>query len=130
MIYDKPYLQAFRQALSLNSRRYKVHRQVTNHFDEKGRPDSKEQIEYVELAIVPSGELNIDQKEQGSWNAQSYSISYVYPEYLRGEDIIEHPEYGRLRVTNINDMREYGVSTATAVRIDSIRQIRNSGEFM
>lgn len=130
MKYDKPYIQALRQALSLTSDRYKVYRQVTNHFDEKGRPDSKEQIEYVELSIIPSGEIRIDQKEQGSWNTQSFSISYVYPEYLRGEDIIEHPEYGKLRVTSINDMREFGISSATAVRIDSIRQIRNTGEFM
>lgn len=129
-LYSKPDLQSLRQALSLTSARYKVVRQVTNHFNEKGRPDSKEQIEYIEMSIVPNGTYTVNQKEQGSWTAESYEISYIYPEYLRVEDIVEHPNYGKLRVLSINDMREFGVSTATAVRINSIRQIRNSGEWL
>ena len=129
-LYSKPDLQAFRQALSLSSALYKVKREITNHFDDKGRPDSKEQITYIELAIVPKGNYTVNQKEQGSWTAESFEISYIYPDYLQVEDIVYHPNYGELRVLDINDMREYGVSSATAVRVNSIRQIKNSGEWI
>ena len=129
-LYSKPDLQAFRQALSLTSAMYKVKRQVTNHFNDKGRPDSKEQITYVELAITPDGDYRVNQKEQGSWTAENYKISYVYPDYLMVEDIVYHPNYGELRVMSIDDKREYGVSSASAVRVNSIRQIKNSGDWM
>lgn len=129
-LYSKPDLQAFRQALSLTSAMYKVKRQITNHFNDKGRPDSKEQITYLNLAIVPNGDYTVNQKEQGSWTAESFKISYVYPDYLLTEDIVYHPNYGELRVISIEDMREYGVSSATAVRVNSIRHIKNSGEWV
>ncbi|MEG1565325.1 MAG: hypothetical protein RR342_01105 [Bacilli bacterium] len=129
-LYSKPDLQSLRQALSLTSALYCVKRQITNHFDEKGRPNSKESQVYFEMAIVPNGDYKSKRTEQGSWTAESFMISYIYPDYLQTEDIITHPFYGELRVESINDMREYGVSTAVAVRINSIRKIINSGAWV
>jgi len=82
------------------------------------------------MAITPTGDMSINRKEQGTWSAETYSISYLYPDYLRGEEIIEHPMYGRLRVISVDDMREYGVMTAKAVRIDSIRPVMDKGEWV
>lgn len=129
-VYSKPNLQAWRQAIELHGSFYKVRRAVVNSFDEKGRPNNEEKIDYIPLAIVPKGDYSCNRKEQGSWTAESFEVSYVYPDYLRVEEYIEHPNYGDLRVISINDMREYGISTATAVRVNSIRQIKNSGEWL
>lgn len=129
-VYSRPDLQAWRQALELTSSCYKVTRQITNRYDEKGRPNNKEEIQYIPMTIIPDGDYRVDRKEQGSWTVENFKISYVYPDYLRVEDIIEHPNYGILRVMSINDMREYGISTASAVRINSIRNVRNKGEWL
>lgn len=129
-LYSKPDLQSWRQALELSSSFYKVKRAVVNYYDEKGRPNNKEEIDWVPLSIIPAGDYTCNRKEQGSWTAESYKVSYVYPEYLRVEEIIEHPNYGSLKVISLDDQREYGVSTATAVRINSIRVIKNSGEWL
>lgn len=128
-VYSRPDLQSFKQALELTDSYYKVTRSITNFYDEKGRPDNKEEIQLLPLTIIPTGDYKIVRNAQGSWSAESYKISYVYPTYLRVEDIIEHPNYGKLRVLDISDMREYGVMTATAVRINSIRTIMDSGEW-
>lgn len=124
-LYNKPDLQALRQAISLTSDRLLVYRNVTNHYNEKGRPDSKVEAELVELAVVPNEDYSVNRKEQGSWSSETFSVSYVYPDYLQLEDIIEHPVYGKLRVTSIKDMREFGVSTARAERINASRNIVN-----
>lgn len=129
-LYSKPNLQAWRQSIELSGSFYKVKRAIVNNFDEKGRPNNEEKIDYIPLAIIPNGDYTCIRKGQGSWTAESYSISYVYPDYLRVEEIIEHPNYGPLRVISVNDMREYGISTATAVRINSIRTIKDSGEWL
>lgn len=128
-VYSRPDLQSFKQALELTDSYYKVTRSITNFYDEKGRPDNKEEIQFLPLTIIPTGDYKVVRNAQGSWTAESYKISYVYPTYLRVEDIIEHPNYGRLRVLDVDDMREYGVMTATAVRINSIRPIMDSGEW-
>lgn len=128
-VYSRPDLQSWKQALELTDSYYKVTRSITNFYDEKGRPDNKEEIELIPMTIVPTGDYKVVRNAQGSWSAESYKISYVYPTYLRVEDIIEHPNYGKLRVLDISDMREYGVMTATAVRINSIRTIMDSGEW-
>lgn len=129
-VYSRPDLQAWRQVLTTSASCYKVIRQVTNRFDDKGRPYNKEEIQYIPMTIIPNGDYSVNRREQGSWTAERFTVAYVYPDYLRVEDIIEHPNYGRLRILSINDMREYGVSSASAVRIDSIREVRNSGEWL
>lgn len=129
-LYSKPDLQALRQALSLSGAYYKVVRQVTNHFNEKGRPDSKQQIEFIEMAIIPTGNYNVDMKEQGGWTAESFEATYIYPDYLQVEDIIEHPNYGKLKVISVEDKREYGASKANTVRLDSVRKTNNNGEWL
>lgn len=129
-LYSKPNLQAWRQAIELSGSLYKVRRAIVNSFDEKGRPNNEETIDYIPLAIVPVGDYSVNRKEQGSWTAESYDVSYVYPDYLRVEEVIEHPNYGLLKVISVNDMREYGISTAKAVRINSIRIIKDKGEWL
>lgn len=128
-VYSRPDLQAFRQAIELTSSMYKVTRASINEYDEKGRPNNKEEVIYMAMSIVPVGDMRIDRKGQGTWVAESFKINYIYPDYLRGEEIIEHPNYGLLRVLSVNDMREYGVMEATAVRINSIRPVMDSGEW-
>lgn len=129
-VYSRPDLQSWRQALATSASCYKVIRQITNRYDDKGRPNNKEEAQWVAMSIIPAGDYSVNRRDQGSWTSERFKVSYVYPDYLRVEDIIEHPNYGRLRILSIDDMREYGVSTATAVRIDSIREIRNSGEWL
>lgn len=124
-LYNKPDLQSLRQALMLTSDKYLVFRQATNHFNDKGRPDSKVETELMEMAIVPNEDYAVNRREQGSWSSETFTVSYIYPDSLQLEDIIEHPIYGKLRVTRIKDMSVYGVGSATAERINSSRNIVN-----
>lgn len=126
--YNRTDLQALKQALSMTSERYRVIRETVNKFNEKGRPDSIQKIDIIEASIIQNGDHSVDQKGQGSWSTETFTVSYIYPDYLRLENIIEHPFYGNLRVTSVNDMRDRGVSTATAVRLNSMRDIIDKGE--
>lgn len=129
-VYSRPDLQAFRQAIELSSSMYKVIRSTINEYDEKGRPNNKEEVIYMAMAITPIGDMSIDRRERGgTWIAEKFKINYIYPDFLRGEELIEHPFYGTLKVISIDDMREYGVMEATAVRINSIRPVMDRGEW-
>ena len=129
-VYSRPDLQAWRQSIELAGSFYKVIRNTINEYDEKGRPNNKQEVQYIAAAIIPVGDYSVTRKGQGSWTSEKYKISYVYPDYLRIEDIVEHPNYGVLKVLEVDDMREYGISTATAVRINSIRRIKDNGEWL
>ena len=126
--YERTDLQALRQALEISGKNYKVIRQEVNKFNDKGRPDSIEKVDYIYASITPKGDLTVNRKGQGSWTAESFEVSYLYPDYLRVENLIEHPIYGQLKIKSINDMRQYGLSTAVAVRVGSIRTIYDKGE--
>ena len=56
--YNKPDLQALRQTLYLTGGNYLVYSNVTNHYNEKGRPDSKIEAELKFLSIIPDDAMN------------------------------------------------------------------------
>lgn len=127
--YLRADLQGFRQALEMTNRRYRVIRQTVNKFNDKGRPESIQKIDYINATITKSDDIRTDKRDgKGGWQTETFEIAYCYPEYLRAENIVEHPQYGQLKVGDINDMREHGVSIAKAVRIGSIRNIHDRGE--
>lgn len=127
--YSRQDIQAIRQALEITNRHYRVIRQTVNKFNDKGRPESIQKIDFINATITKSGDLSLDKREgHGGWQTEWFEITYCYPEWLRAENIVEHPVYGQLVVKDINDMREYGVCVAKATRINSIRNVHDTGE--
>lgn len=122
-------VQAIKQALSMTNERYRIIRQTVNKFDDKGRPSSIQEIDYIEATVTKTSDRVLDKRNgNGGWNTETFEISCCYPHYLRNENILEHPYYGNLKVTDVDDMREYGLTTAKAVRMNSIRNINDRGE--
>ena len=100
-----------------------VHRNLVNKFNDKGRPEAIQETLQMFCVVTPEGNRIRKDSGNGFWSSENFKINYVYPDELFLDEIVESELYGRLKIIEIEDRREYGPSEATAVRINSIRSI-------
>ena len=100
-----------------------VHRNLVNKFNSKGRPEAIQETVRMSCVVTPQGNVVRKDSGRGFWSSENFKIDYVYPDELFLDEIVDSELYGRLKIIEIEDRREYGTSEATAVRINSIRPI-------
>jgi hypothetical protein len=113
---------AFRQALMPFQLKVCVYRKTKREYDEHGRINNTTKKQWVICSIIPGSTMLIH--EQGNGAGQRINKTYTFTSV--GEqnevyigDIIHHPKYSYLKVTQLSDLSDYGVYGATLERINS-----------
>ena len=92
-----------------------IERNVIHGFNERGRPDNIAHKQKIKGVLIPQSK-QLDQKDgEGYWVNVEYKLVVASPYRIYNGDIVITPK-GRMIATNVNDMYEFGSSSATLVR--------------
>lgn len=92
-----------------------VERTTVHGFNEKGRPDNITKREMIKGVLIPQSK-QLDQKDgSGYWVTVEYKLIVATPYRIFNDDIIITPK-GKMIATNVNDLSEFGTTSATLVR--------------
>lgn len=122
-------IEALRQVISTFGQHYKIERTKIVSVTERGRLDNTKQVETILAVIQPSNKrINTNKDGQGRWVTSESEITVINPDYFSMGDIIYVPGTGRMKVIQVNDLRNIGAMTGQLIRTgttDTITQRDN-----
>lgn len=117
--------QALRQAIAPFLDFARLRRNVVTKFNDKGRPDHK--VDYVDFpcVITVSGEASRNSSSYGDRASVRYQVMYLSPLTLNLGDILEHDDFGVLKIVSFSGTELLGATTANAVRLGGAMNVRD-----
>lgn len=92
-----------------------VERNIVHGFNEKGRPNNITEKQKIKGVLIPQSK-QLDQKDgEGYWVNVEYKLVVATPYRIFNGDIVITPK-GKMIATNVNDLSEFGTTSATLVR--------------
>ena len=116
-------VQALQQAMALHAERIMVLANLTNAYNEYGRPVIKKEIRTIIGAVQPRGQKRFSIEATGDNIKAEYTLTTVYPYKVKSGEYLVNTRYGTLRVLDDSNKQDYGTNQYPLEHINSIPDI-------